>query len=715
MKNRYLLLLIVMIGLWTFSLKIAQISCAAEQGSIAFVHANLITMANEAVLPDHTVTVKGNRISEPNFGNSFEKYDNLRIVASIDNLRNDQYEIVEFTLDRDKILRLYAIGEGMPTGIRDFGGIENVQTGQLVWVMHYLSTVHAGGADKNRKVDRLLPLPAGAYRLHFKTDHLHSFNNWNDALPDHNWWGIRLYDETALHKELIDGFWRHVTAPEEMGWSSEGLKAIIPEMNRLGTDALMIVTDGKIVYEWGNTTNLIRSHSVRKSLLSALYGIYVAEKRIDTSKTLEQLHISERVPLTKEEQQATVLDLLKARSGVYITAAAEVPAMRKRRPNRGSHKPGTFWYYNNWDFNVLGSIFRQETGEGIFEAFKRRIADPIGMQDFIFERQAYKHEEKYSLHPAYPFLISARDLARFGQLFLKKNPWVTEQIIPTDWIEVSTKSYSTTNMPGVGYGFMWWVLSDDTYGMTKGSYYASGYGGQTLFVLPQINSLVVHRINIDVPGTDIFTSDIAPFVLIKKIMNTYTGKKGDSIPSDSGEKRMGAQKHLLDNYGRTAKNYGRSFIGLKKILAVCALFLFSGAIIWPLLFVYRKLFHRTSVLAVSSMDINRSSSWAKWITGFGGLICSAYIFVCLTIPDPAFEWVVSVGMPPDLKVYEKLLFEIPKLAVLLSIVLLVFNIDAWRRKYWTTVERIHFTIFTIASMFFVILAHHLNLIWLKQT
>ena len=48
-----------------------------------------------------------------------------------------------------------------------------------------------------------------------------------------------------------------------------GLQALIPDMNRLGTDALMIITDGKIVYEWGNTTNIIRSHSVRKSLLSA--------------------------------------------------------------------------------------------------------------------------------------------------------------------------------------------------------------------------------------------------------------------------------------------------------------------------------------------------------------------------------------------------------------------------------------------------------------
>lgn len=640
----------------------------------------------------------------------FEKYSNLQIVASIDNIGNNQYEIVQFTLEHDRILRLYSIGEGVRAGMRDFGGIENAQTGQLVWVMHHLSTLHAGGAEKNRKVDRLLPLSAGTYRLHFKTDHAHSFNSWNDSMPDHNWWGIRLYDETALHTELLSSFWCNIPSPEEMGWSSEGLKALVPDMKRLGTDALMIVTDGKIVYKWGNTTNIIRSHSVRKSLLSALYGIYVAEERIDTSKTLEQLHITERVPLTKEEQQATVLDLLKARSGVYIPAAAEVPSMRKRRPKRGSHEPDTFWYYNNWDFNVLGTIFRQETGEDIYEAFNRRIAGPIGMQDFILERQAYSYEKKYSLHPAYPFLISARDLAKLGQLFLKKGAWNSEQIIPAGWIEVSTRSYSMTTMPGVGYGFMWWILMDDAYGMAKGSYYASGHGGQHLFVLPHINSLVVHRINIDVPGTDNFTSDIAPFVLIKKILNAYAGKGSDTAPSDSGERKMVAQKRLLDEYGRTAQNYGRSFVGFKKGLGVCAVFLLSGAIIWPLLFVGRKLLRRKIVAADSSMGINRASLWEKWISGAGGLICSVYIYVCLTIPDAAFEWVVSVGMPPDLKVYEKILFEIPKFAVFLSIVFLVFTIKAWGRKYWTFAGRLYFTMVTLASMVFVILAYHLNLI-----
>jgi CubicO group peptidase (beta-lactamase class C family) len=56
--------------------------------------------------------------------------------------------------------------------------------------------------------------------------------------------------------------------------------------------------------------------------------------------------------------------------------------MRDSRPPRGSHPAGTFWYHNNWDFNVLGSIYRRRTGEDIFEAIQSRIAAPIGMQEY---------------------------------------------------------------------------------------------------------------------------------------------------------------------------------------------------------------------------------------------------------------------------------------------------------------------------------------------
>src|ERR1700676_2995207 len=117
--------------------------------------------------------------------------------------------------------------------------------------------------------------------------------------------------------------------------------------------------------------------------LSALYGIYSAEAAIDINQTLEQLGIDDSPdPLTKEEKQARVVDLLRARSGVYHKVDFETESMQKSRPPRGSHAPGTFWYYNNWDFNVLGTIFEKKTGLKIGDAFYQRVAKPIGMQDY---------------------------------------------------------------------------------------------------------------------------------------------------------------------------------------------------------------------------------------------------------------------------------------------------------------------------------------------
>ena len=53
--------------------------------------------------------------------------------------------------------------------------------------------------------------------------------------------------------------------------------------------------------------------------------------------------------------------------------------MDELRPARFSHAPGTFWYYNNWDFNALGAIYEHAAGDSVFGAFNREIARPIGM------------------------------------------------------------------------------------------------------------------------------------------------------------------------------------------------------------------------------------------------------------------------------------------------------------------------------------------------
>jgi CubicO group peptidase (beta-lactamase class C family) len=320
----------------------------------------------------------------------------------------------------------------------------------------------------------------------------------------------RSHDDTA--SGVYPGeVWQEATTPEELGWSSEKLAKAREYSERIGSAAVMIVDDGVVVDSWGDITRNYMCHSVRKSLLSALYGIYVAEERIVLSKTLRELGIDDHTPLTEAEKRATVADLLRARSGVYIPAAGEAASMKAMRPERGSHAPGTFWYYNNWDFNALGTIFDQETGEeNIYQAFKTRIADPIGMQDYPIEDLQY-HYEPYSMHPFYGFRMSARDLARFALLFLREGRWRDQQIIPADWVQESTATYSQT-CPDSGYGYMWWT------GVKGGlfpnaevkehSYYASGWGGQYAIVLPYRNLVVVHRVNTDEPGQSVDTTQI---------------------------------------------------------------------------------------------------------------------------------------------------------------------------------------------------------------
>ena len=305
--------------------------------------------------------------------------------------------------------------------------------------------------------------------------------------------------------------WQCVEEPKDLGWSSEKLAAAQEYAEKMGTAAVMIVDDGVVVDAWGDIERNYQCHSMRKSLISALYGIYVADGKIDTSRTLKELGIDDYTPLTETEKQASVADLLKARSGVYIPAAGEAPSMKALRPERGSHLPGTFWYYNNWDFNALGTIFDQETGEeSIYQAFKTRVADPIGMQDYPMENLRYSYEP-YSMHPYYGFRMSTRDLARFGLLFLREGRWQDKQIVPSEWVRESTASHSQRG-PDSGYGYMWWTGVKEglfpNVEVKEHSYFASGYRGHGVIVLPYRNLVVVHRVNTDGGSVSLGGADI---------------------------------------------------------------------------------------------------------------------------------------------------------------------------------------------------------------
>ena len=326
--------------------------------------------------------------------------------------------------------------------------------------------------------------------------------------------------EETVASVSAGGEWVWADSPEDLGWSSEGLDRAKAYSEAIGSAAVMIIEDGIVIDAWGDIERTYHCHSMRKSLLSALLGIYVDEGTIDLGATLSDLGINDLTPLTQTESRATVADLLKARSGIYIRAAGEAQSMVDARPIRGSHDPGTFWYYNNWDFNALGTIFDQETGEeSIYAAFNERIAEPIGMQDFDPEELAYSYVD-YTDHPYYGFRMSARDLARFGLLFLRQGMWNGRQVIPSDWIVESTTSYSDTG-DGGGYGYMWWTGAGS--GLFPGvvvpehCYYASGYRGHKVIVLPFRNLVVVHRVDTFEPEPDIASNQIG--VLLWSILD----------------------------------------------------------------------------------------------------------------------------------------------------------------------------------------------------
>jgi CubicO group peptidase (beta-lactamase class C family) len=260
-----------------------------------------------------------------------------------------------------------------------------------------------------------------------------------------------------------------------------GVNAMLTYAKRLSPTAVLVWKAGDVVASHGDITQKVNMRSIRKSLISALFGIAAAEGKINLDATLGDLRIDDKAGLTASEKQATVRQLLMARSGVYHPAAYEDADMRLKRPARGSAPPGTAWYYNNWDFNALGTIYTQLTGESVFRSFAERIALPIGMQDFHPADGSLVREDQ-SLHAAYPFRLSARDALRFGRLYLGQGRWSGRQVVPAGWVAESTKSYSATDRVNRGYGYLWWTLPSDRWG--EGAFLASGNGGQLIVVIP---------------------------------------------------------------------------------------------------------------------------------------------------------------------------------------------------------------------------------------
>lgn len=310
--------------------------------------------------------------------------------------------------------------------------------------------------------------------------------------------------ETARRSATIASFssWLEYADVGQAGFDERALQAVCERADTLQSGAVMAVFRGNVILACGDVGRKFEAHSVRKSLLSGLYGTAVARREIDLNSTLADFSIDERPPLTPVELSATIRQVIAARSGVYLPAAYGA-SQERRRPGRGSHSPGTHWFYNNWDFNIAGIMYERATREDLYESFDRRIAKPLGMQDWKPADGFRVYEPTKSRHPAHTFRISTRDLARFGQLYLQKGQWAGREILPADWVAESTRPH-TDDGDGTGYGYMWWTYQAGAqftakYPMlSKYTFYrALGTGEQGLWVIPDAELVIVHRADTD--------------------------------------------------------------------------------------------------------------------------------------------------------------------------------------------------------------------------
>ena len=287
----------------------------------------------------------------------------------------------------------------------------------------------------------------------------------------------------------------------EVGLEVNELAALTDYMKTQNTQSMQVSVGGEVVYTYGDVTEVGYLASVRKSVLAIMYGKYVADGTITLDATLEDLGMDDEGGLLESEKQATVRDLISARSGIYHPAANGGDSSADAPP-RGSQPPGTYYLYNNWDFNASGGVFEKLTEKSIFQELNDQIAVPLGFQDFTLDDHKKSGNPERSRYLAYHMHMSARDMARVGQLMLQKGQWNGEQLISSYWVDEMVAPHTpnegmhppSTKASGMEYGYMWWVFDDDkTAAAYKGAYAGRGHFGQYLAVLPELNMVISHK------------------------------------------------------------------------------------------------------------------------------------------------------------------------------------------------------------------------------
>ncbi len=310
-------------------------------------------------------------------------------------------------------------------------------------------------------------------------------------------------DKLDVYETLIPFDWKTST-PEEQGLDSELLSHAFKKIGKKpGYYSFLIIRNGYLVaeeyYNRGSKYVMDPVFSVTKSYISAVIGIAIDKGYIESidSKLLDFFpeYIDEDTDPRKFE--ITIGHLLTMTAG--FDHENNIGSELNKTENMIASiiasdlrfNPKTDFLYSTHGAHLLSGIINKVTGMSTREFTLRELFNPMGCESVKW----IKDQNGIDFGGAGMFL-TPRDMARFGYLYLKNGILDGKQIVPINWIKQSVTNHrhylkSWNEMYDVGYGYLWWTGTLNEYPL----YFASGYGGQWILIIPDLDMVIVSTMN----------------------------------------------------------------------------------------------------------------------------------------------------------------------------------------------------------------------------
>jgi len=360
------------------------------------------------------------------------------------------------------------------------------------------------------------------------------------------------FDRPAVAASLTMNFpeehWQE-TKPETQGVDSAKLKTAVSYLkDNSGSDGvkeLVIIRNGSMIWKGADIDKMHGVWSLTKSFTSTVLGLL-----IDDDKASLDTLAKDYVPSMAEVYPDVTLRHFTSMTSGYYAVGDKSSGSYKHGPSRTPFKPaptplfkppGSRYAYWDSAMNQFANVLTRIADEPIEDLFKKRIADTIGMDrakwdwgdfgmiDGIVVNGGSGNSNKH-------IRISARELARFGHLFLNRGKWKNKQLISASWVDIATKAHVPASMAleslsgadGRGmYGYNWWVNGIKPNGKLNwpgaplGTYAASGYNNNDMFVIPKWKMVIV-RLGLDQ----------SEFGITGTIYSTFLEKVGEAITEE---------------------------------------------------------------------------------------------------------------------------------------------------------------------------------------